>query len=279
MQDILERASIDLGEVSETLMIPLWSRAMESERRRGLLHDPKAREIVAALDYDFETRFAGRRHLAFRACLRTVLIDRWVRSFLAAHGEATVVEIGTGLNTRFERVDDGRVRWFDLDLPDSLALRRRFFVDAPRRTMVEGAFGEDDWIGAIEVRGPVLFIAEAVLVYLDEATVRRGLDALSRAFPGATFILDTVARSAVAGDAGPLMQRFRAPFVWGCDDPRELEGWGHRLLETATLDDLPRELVRRLPLRRRLELPVLRRRRPELLRTHALARIELGPPG
>ena len=125
MQDTLERASIDLAEVSETLMIPLWSRAMESERRRGLLHDPKAREIVAALDYDFETRFAGRRHLAFRACLRTVLIDRWVRAFLAAHGEATVVEIGTGLNTRFERVDDGRVRWFDLDLPDSLALRRR----------------------------------------------------------------------------------------------------------------------------------------------------------
>jgi O-methyltransferase involved in polyketide biosynthesis len=46
------------------------------------------------------------------------------------------VELGTGLNTRFERVDNGTVHWIDLDLPDTIALRRRYFADTERRQMV-----------------------------------------------------------------------------------------------------------------------------------------------
>lgn len=50
--------------------------------------------------------------------LRTVILDTWVRDFLAGHPAGTVVDIGTGLNSRFERVDNGQVHWIDLDLPD-----------------------------------------------------------------------------------------------------------------------------------------------------------------
>src|SRR5690606_40707144 len=110
----------------------------------------------------FERRFAGQRALAFRACLRTVMIDRWVLEFLRLHPGGTVVEIGTGLNTRFERVDNGALRWFDVDLPDSMRLRRRFFTDTRRRTMVEGAFGASDWLERVRSRhgGPYLFRSE-----------------------------------------------------------------------------------------------------------------------
>jgi O-methyltransferase involved in polyketide biosynthesis len=252
-------SSVALGDIAETLMIPLWCRAVESERRGGLLRDPKAQAIVAALDYDFDRRFAGLRRLAFRACLRTVMIDRWVRDFLREHPGATVIEIGTGLNTRFERVDDGQLRWFDVDLPDSTALRRRFFQDSERRTMVEGAFGDDAWLARIEpAHGPKLFIAEAVLVYLSQATVRHGFAQLADAFPGSHFIFDTVTTSAVASRNRPMMQSYEAPFVWGCDDPRVVERWGHELLASTTMYDLPRELRRRVPLEHRLMFPYLR---------------------
>ncbi|MEU0577340.1 hypothetical protein ABZ465_08575 [Streptomyces griseoincarnatus] len=46
--------------------------------------------------------------------------------FLSAHPDATVVEIGTGPNTRHERVDNGRSRWHELDLPGVIDLRRHF---------------------------------------------------------------------------------------------------------------------------------------------------------
>lgn len=273
------KQAVALGDVSETLMIPLWCRAIESRRRRPILRDVRAQEIVAQLDYDFERRFAPHRDLAFRACLRTVLIDRWVQEFLRMHPGGTVVEIGTGLNTRFERVDNGLVRWFDVDLPDSLALRRRFFTDTPRRRMVAGAFGDGDWLAELgRSEGPFLFIAEAVLVYLGEDTVRRGLDAIAAAYPGSQFILDTVTRRSIAGQSRPMMRTYNAPFVWGCDDPREIEAWGrHRRLDSLTMLDLPGELRRRVPLRHQLAFAYLRSRRPEVLRSHALHRFELRP--
>ena len=37
--------------------------------------------------------------------------------------QAAVVHLGCGLDTRFERVDNGQVEWFDLDIPDVMALR------------------------------------------------------------------------------------------------------------------------------------------------------------
>ncbi|MFV8755858.1 class I SAM-dependent methyltransferase [Nannocystaceae bacterium ST9] len=275
----LSKARVDLGNVSETLMIPLWCRAIETDRRRPILRDPKAREIIDQLDYDFDRRFAHARRLAFRACLRTVMIDRWVLEFLREHPRGRVVEIGTGLNTRFERVDNGTLRWFDVDLPDSMALRRRFFADTPRRTMIEGAFGEREWLSALATSigpGPILFIAEAVLIYLDEALVRRGLQAIAEAFPGSRMVFDTVTTRAIASVQRPMMQTYQAPFVWGCDDAKTIETWGrYRLLASTTMYDLPADLRRRVPLEHRLAWPWLRARKPELLRSHALHHFEL----
>ncbi|MER7775824.1 hypothetical protein ABTZ21_12530 [Streptomyces sp. NPDC096191] len=56
--------------------------------------------------------------------------------FLAEHPTGTVVEVGTGLSTRFEPVDNGRVRWFDLDLPDVVYLRQTVFTDPRAVTMI-----------------------------------------------------------------------------------------------------------------------------------------------
>ncbi|MEM8504361.1 MAG: class I SAM-dependent methyltransferase [Cyanobacteria bacterium P01_D01_bin.1] len=78
------------------------------------------------------------------ATIRTRLFDQDVQSFLSEYPTGTVVETGCGLNTRFERLDNGQAQWFDLDLPDSLALRRQFFQDQPRRTMLEASILETD---------------------------------------------------------------------------------------------------------------------------------------
>ncbi|RZB14166.1 hypothetical protein StrepF001_39995 [Streptomyces sp. F001] len=68
--------------------------------------------------------------------------------FLTEHPDGTVVEIGTGLNTRYERVGTGRARWFDLDLPDAIDLRRTFFTDTARRTMI-AAVTDEAWADSV----------------------------------------------------------------------------------------------------------------------------------
>ena len=58
--------------------------------------------------------------------LRNIKFERYARVFLASHPDAVVVHIGCGLDSRFERVDNGRVEWYDLDLPEVIELRRTF---------------------------------------------------------------------------------------------------------------------------------------------------------
>ena len=124
-----DRDQVELGQVQETLFIPLAGRARETRRRRPILRDPKAVEILESVAFD---RIKYSHIGGWTTVIRTACFDLWVRQFLAEHPDGTVVELGTGLNTRFERVDNGTVHWVDLDLPDTIALRRRFFTDTDR---------------------------------------------------------------------------------------------------------------------------------------------------
>ncbi len=183
----------ELGEVQRTLFFPLLGRARESERKRPLLRDPKAVELVRAIDFDTATYNQGAA--SFIVVIRTMILDWWVSQFLARHPDGTVVELGTGLNTRFERTDNGRVHWVDLDLPDTIELRRRFFADTRRRTMVAASLLDEDWLAEVERRpGPYFFVSDGVLVYLREEQVTGALARIAARFPGARLAFDTYPR-------------------------------------------------------------------------------------
>ena len=181
---------VELGAVQETLLVPLLGRAAETRRSRGLIHDPKAVEIVDVLNYDF-TKWRGKASLAGTS-MRTRLMDGFVSNFLKAHPHGTVVEIGAGLNTRYERLDNGSAHWFELDLPDSMELRRRFFEDTERRTMIAASALETDWIDIVATApGPYCFVSEAVLIYLEGVQVEQVMKRLAKRFPGAWVVMDT----------------------------------------------------------------------------------------
>ena len=48
-----QNIKIDLGAVQETLILPLWARAKEMEKKNPIVYDTYARDIVARIDYDF----------------------------------------------------------------------------------------------------------------------------------------------------------------------------------------------------------------------------------
>lgn len=246
---------VRLGEVQETLLIPLYGRAQQTRTRPRLLNDPKAVEMVEAIDYDF-ARFAGPSSLG--ATLRTCILDVWVRAFLAEHPTGTVVEIGTGLNTRFERVDNGQVRWIDVDLPDVIALRRQFFADSDRRRMIAGSVLDPAWTDTVRSRpGPYFVVAEAVLVYLAESEVKQALRLITERLPGSRVALDTAGAWIVANQhRHDALKKVAAKMTWACDDPRELERWGLglRLLESRDLAQLPEQLRGSVPVTTRCAL-------------------------
>ncbi|UTB33756.1 MAG: class I SAM-dependent methyltransferase [Methanobacterium sp. ERen5] len=118
---------LKLKGVQETLLIPLWSKAMEIEQPNPILTDHKAVEIVKSLDYNFpnlDKEWATQVSVV----IRTELLDRAVEKFMTEHKNGAVINFGCGLDTRYSRLDNNNYSWFDLDLPSTIELRRNFLM-------------------------------------------------------------------------------------------------------------------------------------------------------
>ncbi|MEL6223790.1 MAG: class I SAM-dependent methyltransferase [Cyanobacteria bacterium J06627_8] len=252
----MTKMTVNLGPVQETLLIPLLGRAVETQRRNGLIQDQKAVAIVDALDYDF-SKWKKSKSLA-GATLRTRMFDQDVQAFLSEHPTGTIVEIGCGLNTRFERLDNGQARWFDLDLPDTIALRRQFFQDEPRRTMVEASVLETDWMETVAATGgPWCFVSEAVIIYLEAAQARQAITQIASRFPGAWLLTDTTAQKMVDSQSTHDAMKYLSQESWcrwACDDPHEIETWGTNLhlVQSRTFLDADPDLMKHAPMQIRL---------------------------
>ncbi|WP_156726858.1 class I SAM-dependent methyltransferase [Streptomyces apocyni] len=258
----MSKIAPQLGTVQETLLITLYGRAVETADPGGMLRDPKSVEVTEAIDYDF-AKFDGKPSL-LGVNFRTLLYDSWVRRFLAEHPTGTVVELGCGLNTRLERTDNGTAHWVELDLPDAVDLRRHFFAESDRRTIIGASVLDTSWHDRVAaLPGPYLFVAEAVLPFLDEDRVRSFVRDLSGRFPGALLATDTSAQDMVdTQDQHDVLSMMAARMVWACDDPRAVETWepepGPRLLESRTFLDFPSELTDPLSAARKAFVQVMR---------------------
>lgn len=254
------KTKVDLGPIQTTLLIPLLDRAMEAKRKRPLLKDEKAVEIVSALDYDFDKwkKLSSGRSAA---CIRTRLFDGLVEAFLEQHPCGTVVEIGAGLNTRYERLDNGHAQWLEIDLPDSMQLRRKFFEDTPRRKMVAASVVDKDWHEQVRaLPGPYCFVSEAVIIYLDNDVVQGIVRDLAQAFPGSWFLTDTTSTKTVESQHKHEVMRTLSKeswFRWRCTDPRELEAWGAKLERSITFADAPPAIRSGFPTKWRVLMGIL----------------------
>lgn len=264
------RHSIQLGRAQETLLVPLYARALDSLKKRPILNDPKAIEMVRSIDWDFRRFNQGRRVVG--CTLRTAMFDEWAKEFLVRHPEGTVVEIGAGLNTRFERLDNGTVHWFDLDLPDTVELRQKFFTDSGRRVTLAASIVHPGWMAAVrESPGPYYFVAEAVFFYLTEPEVKAALAQIAANFSPASIAFDTATRQVISRENKDHARRkLQGRFTWACEDPREIERWkiGLRLLESRTMTDVPASLRSRLSLPMRAAFRVLSKLFPKLTKAY-----------
>jgi O-methyltransferase involved in polyketide biosynthesis len=256
---VAEKLGMSLEGSQETLLVPLYGRATLTRAGSDLIDDPKAVAMVEAIDYDF-SRLDGTMSLV-GSVLRTRIFDRWVSRWLEANPTGTVVEVGAGLNTRFERVDNGEARWFELDLPEVIALRRRFFADTERRTMLAASVTDDAWHDTIAATGgPWFFAVEAVLIYLEPAEVADALTAIGRRFPGARLATDTWGSwMRDHQDEHDTIGQFESRFTWFCDDLTtfDIGDVDLTVLDSYSFVDAPTDILDLLPPELRAMLPAL----------------------
>jgi len=233
-----ESAVRNLNAVSRTLLIPLYIRAQENRRPDPIVRDPQALELAGRLGLDFSSVVSSRKEGEWVSMLmRMREFDRLAREFLARHPDGTVVDMGCGLDTRFGRIDNGRMRWVGIDQPEVVGWRKDLLGETPRSRLVGSSLLEFSWMDALRAGAheSYLFLAEAVLYYLEEADVRKLVCGIAARFPGAGLVFDAFA---------PLVIRTHphtpdVPAVhWGLKDDRDLEAWAPGIRLTGRSDYL-----------------------------------------
>jgi len=264
-----EDAPLDISEVSETLLIPLYARAIESGSKDPIIVDEKAVKITQILNESFigsDSRLHQRlrkgrlrrwfgKQLVVALCLRTRRFDRYCLDFLNRNPEGTVVELGCGLSTRYARIGDSNVLWYDLDLPDVIRIKERFFDETDGYRLIGSSVLDMDWMDLIDDRGgKVLFIAEGLLMYLQEDDVRSIVLAIQSRFPGCELACEVVNSFVVRTlDRRMWRRKFQrdhrlgeeVTFHFGVSGGEDMEKWneGIELLDEWTyFDDRERKL-------------------------------------
>lgn len=153
--------TITLSGVPETMLQTVYARAKES-RGRGAIRDLKAEEIIGRLDYDFS--LADKDAAMYSGVIaRTIVLDRLVGEYLAAHPGATVMNLACGLDTRCYRMQ-GYAHWYNLDLPETIAVREALLPESGSISQLAMS-AMDDWGAAVEgPSGPALVIIEGLTI-------------------------------------------------------------------------------------------------------------------
>lgn len=180
-----------LQGVPETMLWTLYNRATEALRPDAWLQDPDAVRIYRSITYDCARSF-GRPDGSH--AMRSLMFDEAVRPWMASHPGGTVVELGCGLETQFQRCDDGQVQWLCVDVPEAIDARERFLQPTPRCRHLRMSALDMRWMDEVDASRGVFITAQGLFMYFEEEQVRQLVIAIARRWPGAELMFDVIPR-------------------------------------------------------------------------------------
>lgn len=222
-----------LTSVPETMLITVWAKAVETKNKGGLLYDELALKMIDHIDYDF-SKFKNVKISQVGCCIRANLIDKETKEFLAQHPDAVVIQLGAGLDARYQRIGCPEVtHWFDLDLKESLDIRRALLPETEKNTYIEMSMFDNGWIDTVKAyHKPVLIIIEGVSMYFSPEKIKAFFCNLCENFEKATILLDILAYKAVKYSKhhdAVKQTNHKAKFLWSILYTKEMEIWHSKL--------------------------------------------------
>jgi O-methyltransferase involved in polyketide biosynthesis len=275
MAEPTEAQKVDLRGAPATMLITLYAKALDYRSPHPILNDERADQIVDMIDYDFE-RVTGFGDSAMMA-IRARQYDEWLKEFLARHRDAVVLNLGCGLDTRVSRIDPpASIRWFDIDFPEVIDLRKKFFADGSNYKMLATSLSDERWLDLIPRDRPAGILAEGVFEYMNVDDVRALLNRLTNHFAEGQVIFDCLSSFAVKSGRTELETKAGAVHKWAVDDIREVDALVPRLRRINDLSLLRTRYRHELSWRYRL-LFAAASLVPRFRDLHRLLRYEFSP--
>jgi len=240
---------VRLTKEKETMLITLYGRALHSRSEDPVLRDPWAEEAVEHIDYDFSS-IKLRKIEPLAIAVRAKQFDIWTCDWIAGNRECVVLHLGCGLDSRVYRVDPpSTVRWFDVDYPEVIALRRRLYPERQGYRMIGSSVLEPGWLVDVPSDLPAMIVAEGVMMYLPADSVGPLLARLTNHFPSGRMAFDAVnSMGARMAGTSKSVSATGAQFGWGLDDPNDVKRSAPKMELVAELSTPQLPAYERLPL-------------------------------
>ena len=211
-----------MNNVNKTLYIPLYGKAYVSQK--GLfLRDTKAEEIWAAESFPLKGKSRS-KWLAYYMGIRAAVFDSWVKEQIDRCSDAVVIHIGCGMDSRVLRIGNGKNRWYDVDFPEVIRERKRYYTETENYHMIECDIRHSEWLNCIEDVHHAVVVMEGVSMYLSPEELRGFFDMLSARFKYISLLTDcySVLAAKASKHKNPINE-VGVTKVYGTDDPKTLE--------------------------------------------------------
>ncbi len=212
-----------LNNVSKTMLMTLYARAKESQKKNHKIYDKKAIEIISKMNYDFS---AADKDLTMSTGViaRTILLDKMLRDWLFKNPCATVINIASGMDTRFYRIENQNIRkWYNVDLSDAISVRELYINEDSRVKNISSSAMDEKWATEInETSENVLFIVEGLSMYLSEDDIKKFLSIVDKHFRKATIFIEILSPKFVKKDIEKSISKSGAVFTFGAASGKEI---------------------------------------------------------
>ena len=249
---------IKLDGVAETLLITLNARAKDYENPKSVLLDKKSFEIASQLDYDFK-KFDTAWASYYGILARAYIMDEEVKKFIEKYPDCVIVSIGCGLDTRFERIDNGKITWYNLDLPEVIETRKLFFKENDRVKNISKSVFESDWTKEVITDGKeLLIISEGVFMYFSEDEIKKILEILVNNFSKFELHLDLLYKGTVkfSKEHDTLKKMDNVVFKWGVKDGSEIIKLEPKLKQIGLIN-FTKKMGKILPFSKKIFIPIM----------------------
>ena len=224
------KEKINVTGVPETMIQTLYARAKETRKNNGKIKDEIAVEIVEKLDYDF-SKADQDKTMAYGVVARTIVLDQMVEQYLNTHPDTIVINIACGMDTRCYRMKGKYLRWYNIDLPETMKIRSRFLTEnGPVYQIAKSAMDPSYADNITYQKENVLVVIEGLSMYLCEKDIRQMFSVIEKSFQKATVMMEIMSPFMVQHIKEKSIEGSNAKFTWGIKGGKELQ----RLLPAFT---------------------------------------------
>ena len=234
-----------MNNVNKTLYIPLYGKAYVS-KKGIILSDKKAEEIWAAEGFTLKGKSKS-KWLAYYMGMRSAVCDNWLRAQMASDKSTIIIHIGCGMDSRVLRVGTMGHAWYDVDFPEVIEERRRYYQENAEYHMVASDARDSEWLAALPENANAIVIMEGVSMYMQLEELQALLKGVCAHFKQMKVLMDcyTGFAAKVSKYKNPIND-VGVTMVYGLDEPSLLaEGTGLHFVKEheMTQDVFVNELV------------------------------------